>query len=252
MTYEMKGETGRSPASPASPAGSDPADGTGPPPVGVLALQGNFAAHARALEAAGSGPVREVRTPEELVGLRGLILPGGESTALLRLMAPLHFDEALRRFHQEGGVLFGTCAGLILLATRVTHPEQPSLGLIDVTVERNAYGRQIASFVATGEFTLPGEEAAPAEMVFIRAPRIVETGPGVTVLARLDGEVVMVEQGSVMAGSFHPEMSAPRPGGSLAHRYFLRRAVYRDHEERMEVTPRGNPGTVHPCSGETG
>lgn len=195
-----------------------------PAQVGVLALQGNFAAHARALERAGSGPVREVRVPADLEGLRGLVLPGGESTALLRLMAPVRLDEALRRFHGEGGILFGTCAGLILLAARVTNPEQPSLGLIDVTVERNAYGRQIDSFIATGEYRLPGGDPAPGEMVFIRAPRIVAAGPGVRVLARLDGQSVMVEEGPVIAATFHPEMATPPPGGSVAHRYFLGRA----------------------------
>jgi pyridoxal 5'-phosphate synthase pdxT subunit len=188
--------------------------------VGVLALQGDFAAHERALAFAGAG-ARPVRVPADLAGLRGLVLPGGESTALLRLMAPVGMDQALRAFHRTGGVLFGTCAGLILLATKVTGPEQPSLGLLDVTVERNGYGRQIDSFVGTGRLGLPGDEDRDLEMVFIRAPRILAVGPGVRVVGTHAGEPVLLEQDRIIAATFHPEMSAQPPGGGPVHLRFL-------------------------------
>jgi 5'-phosphate synthase pdxT subunit len=188
--------------------------------VGVLALQGDYEAHARALDACGAR-VRPVRVPAELDGLKGLVLPGGESTALLRLMAPVGMGEALGSFRAAGGILFGTCAGLILLARKVTGPEQPSLGLLDAEVERNAYGRQVDSFVGTGRLALPGEPERDVEMVFIRAPRIRGVGPGVRVLATHAGEPVLVEQAGVLAGTFHPEMSAQPEGGGPIHRHFL-------------------------------
>jgi pyridoxal 5'-phosphate synthase pdxT subunit len=188
--------------------------------VGVLALQGDFAAHERALALAGARS-RPVRVPADLAGLRGLILPGGESTALMRLMAPVGMEEALRRFHGEGGVLFGTCAGLILLAAKVTGPDQPSLALLDAVVERNGYGRQIDSFIGTGRIGLPGEEERDLEMVFIRAPRILAVGPGVRVIGTLSGEPVLLEQDRIMAATFHPEMSAQPKGGGPIHRRFL-------------------------------
>ena len=191
--------------------------------LGVLALQGDFRAHARALAAAGAEgtEVREVRTPEALEDLHGLVLPGGESTALLRLMAPLGMGDALHRFCRRGGALFGTCAGLILLAREVTSPAQDSLDLLDVTVERNAYGRQIDSFVSRGSLSLPGRGPEEIEMVFIRAPRIRRVGAGVQVLGRFGEEPVLVAQGRILAATFHPEMSAPPPGGSAIHRHFL-------------------------------
>lgn len=200
-------------------AGGPEAGPAGAPRVGVLALQGNFSAHARALATAGA-EAREVRTPAELAGLDGLVLPGGESTALLRLMEPLRLADSLQDFHARGGVLFGTCAGLILLAREVRNPAQPSLGLLDVAVERNAYGRQIDSFVGRGVLTLPGQGEEPAEMVFIRAPRIRAVGPGVEVLGLHDGEPVLVGQGRILAATFHPEL-AGEDGRRAVHRHFL-------------------------------
>jgi pyridoxal 5'-phosphate synthase pdxT subunit len=188
--------------------------------VGVLALQGDFAAHERALAASGVR-ARRVLVPTDLAGLRGLVLPGGESTALLRLMGPVGMEEALRGFHGAGGILFGTCAGLILLAAKVTGPDQPSLGLLDAVVERNAYGRQVDSFVGTGRIALPGEEERDLEMVFIRAPRIRSVGPGVRVLGTHAGEPVLVEGEGIIAATFHPEMSAQPDGGGPVHRRFL-------------------------------
>ncbi len=185
---------------------------TKPPTIGVLAIQGNYARHAQALTEAGAAPV-EVRKPEELAGLDGLVLPGGETTTMLRFLEKHSFFEALREFCGRKPV-FGTCAGAILLAREVLNPAQRSLGLLDAIVERNAYGRQIDSAIVTGETELAG---GPLEMVFIRAPRIVETGAGVEVLARREGSPVLVRQGRVLAATFHPELSPDR----RVHRLFV-------------------------------
>jgi len=182
--------------------------------VGVLALQGDFALHRAALERCGAETV-EVRKPEELAGLDGLIIPGGESTTLLRLMEPWGFAAAIQKFHAAGRPIFGTCAGLILLASDVSRPSQPSLGLIDLGVERNAYGRQRESFVARGPAVLAGR-TVEVEMVFIRAPRIRRLGPGVQALAIHDGDPVLAQQGTVLVAAFHPELT-PDP---TVHEYF--------------------------------
>jgi len=179
------------------------------PNIGVLALQGDYAAHAEALFESGASPSL-VKTPEDLRpdgrSLDGLILPGGESTTMLRFLDKHNFFDTLKQFCAARPV-FGTCAGAILLARQVLNPPQRSLGQLDATVERNAYGRQIDSAILTVETELPG---GPLEMVFIRAPRILETGPGVAVLARRDGFPVLVIQGSVMAATFHPELAPDR------------------------------------------
>ncbi|MGA8110154.1 MAG: pyridoxal 5'-phosphate synthase glutaminase subunit PdxT [Acidobacteriaceae bacterium] len=175
------------------------------PKIGVLALQGDYDAHARALREAGAEPVL-VRKPEELADIDGLILPGGESTTFLKFLERDGFLASLQDFVRSKPT-FGTCAGCILLATEVTHPAQESLGVLDATVERNAYGRQIDSSIHTGDTELPG---GPLEMVYIRAPRIVKTGDGVRVLAARDGFPVLVEQGHIMAATFHPELSPDR------------------------------------------
>ena len=176
-----------------------------PPRIGVLAIQGDYAAHADALFESGAEP-SEVRKPEQLVGLDGLILPGGESTTILRFLDKLDFFNSLRDFCASRPV-FGTCAGAILLAREVRNPTQRSMGALDAVVERNAYGRQIDSTILTADTALPG---GPLEMVFIRAPRIVETGPGVQILAVREGSPVLVREGSVMAATFHPELSTDR------------------------------------------
>jgi pyridoxal 5'-phosphate synthase pdxT subunit len=175
------------------------------PRIGVLALQGDFAAHAQALKDAGAEAI-EVRKPAELAGLDGLILPGGESTTFLKFLERDGFLESLQRFIAEKPA-FGTCAGCILLARSVTHPPQPSLAALDISVERNAYGRQIDSAIRTGETKLPG---GPLEMVYIRAPRIASVGHGVEVLAERDGFPVLVRQGQLLAATFHPELSSDR------------------------------------------
>ena len=182
--------------------------------IGVLALQGDFARHAAALARCGVEAV-EVRRAEELADVDGLIIPGGESTTLLKLMDEWAFVPALEKFHAAGRPIFGTCAGLIVLAREVESPRQFSLGLIDVTVERNAYGRQRESFEASGTVTLDGR-AHPLEMVFIRAPRIRRVGAGVETLAEHHGEPVMARQGSVLVATFHPELT----DDPAVHRYF--------------------------------
>jgi 5'-phosphate synthase pdxT subunit len=186
--------------------------------IGVLALLGDFALHARALARCGTGvDVVEVRKPEQLDDLDGLIVPGGESTTLLKLMDAWGFVPALEKFHAGGRPVFGTCAGLILVAREVTGPRQFSLGLIDVGVERNAYGRQRESFEAAGTADL-GSAPAPIEMVFIRAPRIRRVGEDVQTLARHAGEPVLARQGTVLVATFHPELT----DDPTIHRYFCR------------------------------
>ena len=175
------------------------------PRIGVLAIQGDYAAHAEALDEVGATPV-EVRKHEELAQLDGLILPGGESTTILKFLERGHLFDELKQFCSTRPA-FGTCAGAILLAREVRNPAQRSLGLLDVVVERNAYGRQIDSSILFSESKLPGEKL---EMVFIRAPRIIETGPKVEVLAHRDGHPTLVRQGNLMAATFHPELSTDR------------------------------------------
>jgi 5'-phosphate synthase pdxT subunit len=175
------------------------------PRIGILAIQGDYAAHAEAVSEVSAEPV-EIRNPEELASLDGLILPGGESTTMLKFLEKRDFFEVLKEFCVSRPV-FGTCAGAILLAREVRNPGQRSLGILDAVVERNAYGRQIDSSILTAETSLEG---GPLEMVFIRAPRIVTTGPKVEVLARREGFATLVKQGGVLAATFHPELSPDR------------------------------------------
>ena len=182
--------------------------------IGVLALQGDFGLHRKALERIGVESV-EVRMPRQLEDVAGLIMPGGESTTLLKLMDAWDFVPALEKFHAAGRPIFGTCAGMILLAREVQNPAQFSLGFIDLTVERNAYGRQKESFEAIGSGDL-GEGRRPIKMVFIRAPRIRRLGPAVIPLAEHQGECVMARQGSVVVAAFHPELT----DDPAVHRYF--------------------------------
>lgn len=192
----MNATSNEAPLAPAGSAG---------PRIGVLALQGDYDAHAQALRDVGAEPVL-VRKPEELAGIDGLIIPGGESTTFLKFIERGGFLASLREFVRAKPT-FGTCAGCILLATEVTHPAQTSLGALDATVERNAYGRQIDSSIYTADTALSG---GPLEMVYIRAPRIVKTGDGVQVLAERDGFPVLIEQGHILAATFHPELSQDR------------------------------------------
>ena len=161
--------------------------------IGVLAVQGNFREHTAVLRRLGAEVV-EVRRPEQLAGLDGLVIPGGESTAIGRLIRLYGLEEAIRRFERP---VFGTCAGMILL-------DRDHLGLIDVGVRRNAYGRQVASFEA--DLAVDGEDE-PLRGVFIRAPRVADVGPRVEVLAELDGEPVLLRDGRFLVASFHPELT---------------------------------------------
>ncbi len=183
--------------------------------IGVLAVQGDFAAHGRVLQQLGV-PWCEVRHPEQLREISGLILPGGESTTMLKFLREEGFWEPLQDFARQGGAFFGTCAGAILLAREVTNPRQPSLGLIDISVQRNAYGRQINSFVDRA--LSPALGPPPLEMVYIRAPIITRVGPGVEVLAEHGGHPVLVQQGRCLAATFHPELTEDR----RVHERFLR------------------------------
>jgi 5'-phosphate synthase pdxT subunit len=179
--------------------------------VGVLALQGDFDAHARALAGRGVRAV-EVRNPSDFAGLAGLVLPGGESTTMLKLMEGGEMAQRLAAFVYDGCPVLATCAGLILLAREVRHPAQASLGLLDIVVERNAYGRQIDSTVVALS-VCAGEELGTRELegVFIRAPRVREIGDSVRVLARRGEDPVLLRQGKVLAATFHPELSASSP-----------------------------------------
>ncbi len=187
--------------------------------IGVLALQGDFEAHVKALAAAGAEDVVEVRTAADLADLDGLVIPGGESTTMLKLLNLENMLEPLREFGLRRPIL-ATCAGAILLAAEVRNPVQQSLGLVDLEIERNAYGRQIDSRVAVLALE-PGVNGALSgvglEGVFIRAPLIRRAGEGVRVLARYQGDPVLVEQGRHLVATFHPELSADR----RVHRLFL-------------------------------
>jgi pyridoxal 5'-phosphate synthase pdxT subunit len=181
--------------------------------IGILAVQGDFEAHAAMLAEMGVETV-EVRTVNDLDGCDGLILPGGESTTQLQFLQEEGLYDAVRKFASDGGPIFGTCAGAILLAKRVKNPEQPSLGLLDMTVLRNAYGRQVASDVVTGASTLKSE---PMEMVFIRGPIIENVGDGVEVLAEYASKPALVQKGKILAATFHPELTSD----TTVHQHFL-------------------------------
>jgi len=176
--------------------------------IGILALQGDVREHAKALREVGAEPI-EVRLPRDLVGLDGLILPGGESTTMRRLIDLYGLREPIVALAHGGAPLYGTCAGMILLADRIADGDEPVLRLLDITVERNAYGRQLDSFEA--EVAIPSLGDDPLHGVFIRAPVVSDVGPDVEVLARdADGRPIAVRQGRVMATAFHPELTADR------------------------------------------
>jgi 5'-phosphate synthase pdxT subunit len=189
--------------------------------IGILAVQGDFAAHAAMLEGLGIETV-EVRTPADMEGCGGLILPGGESTTQLQFLQEEGLAETIKKFAAEGHAVFGTCAGAILLATDVENPKQESLGLLDMTVLRNGYGRQIASDVFSAKSTLKDE---PLEMVFIRGPIIERTGPGIEILAKHAGKPAIVQKGRLLATTFHPELTSD----TTVHEYFLTLAAESGH-----------------------
>jgi pyridoxal 5'-phosphate synthase pdxT subunit len=184
--------------------------------IGILAVQGDFEAHAAMLNQLGT-ETAEVRTPADLEGCDGLILPGGESTTQLKFLQEEGLADKIVKFAERGGAIFGTCAGAILLAKDVKHPKQDSLNLMDMTVVRNAYGRQIASDVVSGPTVLKKE---PLEMVFIRGPVIERAGPNVKVLAEYGGKPALVQHDHILAATFHPELT----DDTTVHQHFLRLA----------------------------
>jgi pyridoxal 5'-phosphate synthase pdxT subunit len=193
--------------------------------IGILAVQGDFAAHAAMLAGMGIEAV-EVRTPEHLVGCDGLILPGGESTTQLQFLQEEGLYDAIKKFAAEDKAIFGTCAGAILLATEVKNPRQESLGLLDMTVLRNGYGRQVHSDVVSGPSTLKEE---PMEMVFIRGPIFERVGPDVEVLAEYAGKPALVQKARILAAAFHPELT----NDTTVHQRFLELAAEKSNHSAI-------------------
>jgi 5'-phosphate synthase pdxT subunit len=185
-------------------------------PVGILAVQGDFEMHGAMLDRIGV-PWKLVKHPQDLSEVRALIMPGGESTTMLKFFEAEALGPAVKQFAAEDRPIFGTCAGAILLAKEVLNPPQERLELIDISIERNAYGRQVDSSVRRGD--CPELSNRPVEMVFIRAPIIRRVGDGVRVLGRCDGLPVLVEQGNILAATFHPELTEDE----TIHRYFLKK-----------------------------
>jgi 5'-phosphate synthase pdxT subunit len=194
--------------------------------IGILAVQGDFAAHAAMLAGMGIEAV-EVRTPEDLAGCDGLILPGGESTTQLQFLQEEGLYDAIKKFAAEGKAIFGTCAGAILLATEVKNPRQESLGLLDMTVLRNGYGRQVHSDVVSGPSALKKE---PMEMVFIRGPIFERVGPDVEVLAEYAGKPALVQKARILAAAFHPELT----NDTTVHQRFLELAAEKSSHPAAE------------------
>ena len=186
--------------------------------VGILAVQGDFAMHAKMLDQIGVA-WKLVKHVEDFAGIDALILPGGETTTMLKFLAERKIGDAIRKFANQNKPVFGTCAGAILMAKEVLNPEQERLGLIDISIERNAYGRQVDSSVQQGE--CPEISDQPVEMVFIRAPIIRRVGEEVKVLGQAGGLPVLVEQGNLLAATFHPELTTDE----TIHRYFVKKAA---------------------------
>ena len=185
--------------------------------IGILAVQGDFEAHAAMLHSLGAETV-EVRTVADLEDCDGLILPGGESTTQLQFLQEEGLYDAIRKFATDGRAVFGTCAGAILLATEVKNPVQGSLAMMDMTVLRNAYGRQVASDVFFGPSKLKSQ---PMEMVFIRGPIIERAGPSLEILAEYSGKPVLVQKDNLLAATFHPELTSD----TTVHQHFLQMAA---------------------------
>jgi len=196
--------------------------------VGILAVQGDFEAHAATLARMGIDYVF-VRTSRDMEGVDAVILPGGESTTQWKFLVEEGLDESLREHASKGGAMFGTCAGAILMARGVHNPAQESLGLADIDVIRNGYGRQLASEVRHGGTAISAE---PLEMVFIRAPIIERVGPSVQVLAKSGGQPVLIRDGNMLISTFHPELTSD----NSVHEYFVRMA----EEDRAATSENGN------------
>ncbi|MDD4600987.1 Pyridoxal 5'-phosphate synthase subunit PdxT [bioreactor metagenome] len=182
--------------------------------IGVLALQGAFREHRRMLEACGAEVV-EIRKPEELDEVQGLIIPGGESTTIGKLMIEWGLMDKIKTRYNQGMAIYGTCAGMILLCKEIVSSNQPRLALLDATVQRNAFGRQRESFEA--DLTVPEFGADPVKAVFIRAPFIEQVGPGVNVMAKVKDKVVIAREGNLLVTAFHPELT----DDNRIHKYFI-------------------------------
>jgi pyridoxal 5'-phosphate synthase pdxT subunit len=203
--------------------------------IGILAIQGDFQAHAEMLHQLGAETV-EVRTVADLQGCDGLVLPGGESTTQLQFLEEEGLYDAIHKFAKNDGAIFGTCAGAILLANKVKNPEQDSLDLLDMTILRNGYGRQLASNVFFGPTTLKDD---PLEMVFIRAPIIEKVGPSISILAKHDGSPTLVQKGHILAATFHPELT----NDPTVHQHFLDLISYGSQpKSQPKSTPQATVG----------
>ena len=212
-------------------------DGNGvKPKIGVLALQGDFREHAEILERLGVEPV-EVRTLEDLEGLAGIIVPGGESTAIGNLMVSSGLLDAVRSYFYQGGPVWGTCAGMVLAASATTGPRQPLLGLMNALVERNGFGRQVYSFEK--DLDVKGFDE-PFTGVFIRAPFFEDVGPGVEVLSEVDGRVVAARSENILVTAFHPELT----DDTRFHEFFLREVCGIERSQQMvdDQAQEGRPG----------
>ncbi len=211
--------------------------------IGILAVQGDYEAHAEMLVRMGVEH-RFVKTLKDLEGCDALILPGGESTTQLQFLQEEGLIGGIQKLASGGGSFFGTCAGAILLATEVRNPAQASLGLLDIDITRNAYGRQLSSEVRVGKSKLLGNASAqafvPLEMVFIRAPVIERVGPSVEILAESEGRPVLVRQGPILAATFHPELTAD----TTVHAAFLKIASEPRRRAR-ESSPGANTSLPH-------
>jgi 5'-phosphate synthase pdxT subunit len=208
--------------------------------VGILAVQGDFEAHAATLARLGVDYVF-VRTPRDLEGVASVILPGGESTTQWKFLVEEGLDRNLLNHAARGGAIFGTCAGAILLAKEVHNPTQQSLELVDIAVIRNGYGRQLASEVRHGATAISSE---PIEMVFIRAPIIERVGPGVEVLANSEGQPVLIRQDHILIATFHPELT----GDTTVHEYFLQmsRKGANGHHQNIGISSTLSVAQVEP------
>ncbi|HVB87522.1 MAG TPA: pyridoxal 5'-phosphate synthase glutaminase subunit PdxT [Candidatus Dormibacteraeota bacterium] len=198
--------------------------------IGIVAIQGDYEAHAKMLDRLGV-KWTYVRRPADIDGVAGIILPGGESTTHVKVLREEGLWDALQQFYSRGGAFFGTCAGAILLAHEVRNPTQASLGLLNVSILRNGYGRQLASDVHEGKTKLSDE---PMEMVFIRAPIIESVGEGVEVLAKDAAHPVLVQQGRILAATFHPELTSDL----TIHRHFVEMLRHKGHKPANEEISR--------------
>jgi len=212
--------------------------------VGVLALQGDFREHRSVLERLGAA-TREVRSADELVGLDGLVVPGGESTTMSKLIEGYGLAGPVADFHAGGGTLFGTCAGLIMLAAGTVEGFPRTLGLIDVVARRNAFGRQVRSFEA--DLSVPAVGTDPVRAVFIRAPWIESAGPGVEVLAGCEGHVVAAREDRVLVTAFHPELTDDTRLHELFIEMIRRDSAAQKPERAAQPRTAGKPGRVLPA-----